>query len=256
FGNVSKQGDIALISIQHSYNLLRAPLLAGAVMLAALALPSIIFAAPQKQSAPRAVSSSLPAPVKSFGSPSAPIKLEVFSDFQCPSCRNFYEATLRPMIADYVAQGKVYLVNHDFPLQMHKYSGDAARWANAAAMIGQFGEVEGTLFDHQDAWEADGNIEKFVSQALSPSELKRVEEILKTCTGPAPTSHFDGTLPPLDRGCAVDPYIVQDIQLGTQIPVRATPTYVISYKGQKFPAGNGAVSWPIMKQFFDSLLSQ
>lgn len=148
-------------------------------MLAALALPSIMFAAPQKHSAPRAVSSSLPAPVKSFGSPSAPIKLEVFSDFQCPSCRNFYEATLRPMIADYVAQGKVYLVNHDFPLQMHKYSGDAARWANAAAMIGQFGEVEGTLFDHQDAWEADGNIEKFVSQALSPSELKRVEEILE-----------------------------------------------------------------------------
>jgi len=31
---------------------------------------------------------------------------------------------------------------------------------------------------------------------------------------------------------------------------------VITNKGQKLPAGSGVVSWPILKQFFDSLLSQ
>jgi len=38
--------------------------------------------------------------------------------------------------------------------------------------------------------------------------------------------------------------------------VQATPTYVITYKGMRLPAASGAVSWPILKQFFDSLLAQ
>jgi protein-disulfide isomerase len=59
------------------------------------------------------------APVKTIGNHTAPITMEVFSDYQCPSCGNFYETTLRAMIQDYVALGKVYLVHHDFPLQMH-----------------------------------------------------------------------------------------------------------------------------------------
>src|SRR5271170_5231015 len=48
-------------------------------------------------------------PVKSYGSPSAPITMEVFSDFQCPACRMLYEQTLKLLINDYVASGKVYL---------------------------------------------------------------------------------------------------------------------------------------------------
>ena len=62
--------------------------------------------------------------------------------------------------------------------------------------------------------------------------------------------------PQADHACPVDEYIVQDIVLGYQLPVPATPTFVIHYKGQGLilptPA---AVSWPILKQFFDSLLS-
>ena len=51
--------------------------------------------------------------------------MEVFSDYQCPACRGFFENTLRYMINDYVASGKVYLVHRDFPLPMHPYSIDA-----------------------------------------------------------------------------------------------------------------------------------
>jgi protein-disulfide isomerase len=40
------------------------------------------------------------APLKSYGSSSAPITMEVFSDYECPSCRSLYETTLRPMIND------------------------------------------------------------------------------------------------------------------------------------------------------------
>jgi protein-disulfide isomerase len=196
------------------------------------------------------------APVKTIGNRNAPITMEVFSDYQCPSCGNFFENTLRAMIQDYVAQGKVYLVHHDFPLQMHTYSGQAARWANAAAMIGQFQDVDAALFDNQAKWPVDGDIEKYVSAAMSPANFKRVQGILKGCTAAPPTSKADRTAPQADPGCPVDPYIVQDIVLGYQVPVQATPTFIIHYKGQSYPASSGIITWPILKQFFDTLLSQ
>jgi len=196
------------------------------------------------------------APVKSIGNKNAPISMEVFSDYQCPSCGSFFENTLRAMIQDYVANGKVYLVHHDFPLQMHTYSGQAARWSNAAGMIGQFQDVDAALFDSQAKWPVDGNIEKFVAAAVSPANFKRMQGILKGCTAPPPTSKADRSVPQPEAGCPVDAYIVQDIVLGYQVPVSATPTFIIHHKGQSYPASSGIISWPILKQFFDSLLSQ
>jgi protein-disulfide isomerase len=205
----------------------------------------------------RAADTAAPgAPVKTIGNRNAPITMEVFSDYQCPSCGNFFENTLRAMIQDYVAQGKVYLVHHDFPLQMHTYSGQAARWANAAGMIGQFQDVDAALFDNQAKWPVDGDIEKYVAAAISPANFKRVQGILKGCTAAPPTSKADRSVPQADPGCPVDPYIVQDIVLGYQVPVQATPTFIIHYKGQSYPASSGIITWPILKQFFDTLLSQ
>ncbi|MFZ0886103.1 MAG: thioredoxin domain-containing protein [Candidatus Acidiferrales bacterium] len=230
--------------------------LAAAVILA----PAIAAQTSRVHAHTRAASGTDPAaaavPMKSLGNKNAPITMEVFSDYQCPSCGNFFEVTLRPMINEYVAQGKVYLIHHDFPLQMHAHSGDAARWANAAAKIGEFQEVDAALFDNQNAWSTNGDIEKYVAAAMSPADFKRVQAILKPCTTPPPTSRVDGSAPQADRACPVDQYIVQDIILGYQVPVKATPTFIVRYKGQSYPASSGIVSWPILKQFFDNLLSQ
>ena len=241
----------------------------AAAVLAACAILAPTITAQTAATTPTAAKTSTPAhkrvaadaaapsaPVKTIGNRNAPITMEVFSDYQCPSCGSFYENTLRAMIQDYVAQGKVYLVHHDYPLQMHTYSGQAARWANAAAMIGQFQDVDAALFDNQAKWPVDGNIEKYVAGAISPANFKRVQGILKGCTGPPPTSRVDRSLPQVDPGCPVDTYIVQDIVLGNQIPVSATPTFIIHYKGQSYPASSGIITWPILKQFFDTLLSQ
>lgn len=202
---------------------------------------------------------SIPAPQKTYGSKDAPIRLEVFSDFQCPSCRSFYEQTLRPMINDYVAAGKVYVVHRDFPLPMHRYGYESARWANAAARIGKFQDVEAALYDNQDAWAANGDIEKYVAATLSPSEFKRVEKLMEGCEDQAPASITPtraGGAAQANHGCAEDTYIDQDKALGSQIPVQATPTVVIYYKGKKYSAASGVVSWTILKQFFDQLLTQ
>jgi protein-disulfide isomerase len=195
-------------------------------------------------------------PMKTIGNKNAPITMELYSDYQCPSCGGFFETTLRPMIDTYVAWGKVYLVHHDFPLQKHPYSGQAARWANAAAKIGKFQEVDAALYDSQAKWAVDGDMGKFVEGAMSPRDFKRVQSIMKNCTSPAPMTKAANGAPQADSGCPVDEYIVQDVLLGYQLPVKGTPTFVIHYKGQNFPAEPGGVTWPILKQFFDNLLSQ
>lgn len=219
-------------------------------------------AKPKPAAKPHVATSSDPAisatPVKTFGNKNAPITMEVFSDYQCPSCGSFFEQTLKPLLGPdgYVAAGKVYLIHRDFPLEMHPYSAQAARWANAAGKIGKFQDIDAALWDNQTAWSADGNIEKFVSAAMSPADFKRVQAILKPCTVPGPKSKADRSVPQAEPGCSVDPFIVQDIGLGYAVPVQATPTFVIVYKGQKYPASSGMVTYPILKQFFDSLLSQ
>jgi len=195
----------------------------------------------------KAVVEASAVPLKTYGTKSAPITLEVYSDFQCPSCRAFYEQTLRPMIDDYVASGKVYIVHHDFPLTMHKYGYEAARWANAAARIGQFPEVEAALYDNQDAWAASGDIAKYVSGAMPAADFARVQKLMVGCD-------FQAT--PGGHACAEDPYIEMDRSLGMEVPVQATPTFVIYYKGKKYSAASGVVSWTILKQFFDQLLTQ
>lgn len=219
------------------------------VALSIIALGAMLQAAPRTRAAKtraraRAVE-TIAAPVESYGSSSAPITMIVFTDYQCPSCRALYEDTLRPMISDYVATGKVYLVHHNFPLPQHKYGYEASRWASAAAHVGEFANVEAALYDNQDAWGASGDIAKYVSEAMPASDFKRVEKLMQGCA----FENQPGT-------CPLDGPIEADRAMGEQIPVRATPTYVIAYKGRRLPAASGAVSWPILKQFFDSLLSQ
>jgi protein-disulfide isomerase len=199
-------------------------------------------------------------PVKSYGSSGAPIKLEVFTDYQCPSCRNLFEMTLRPLINDYVASGKVYILHHDYPLGGHQHSGEAARWANAAARVGQFGDVEAALYDNQAAWEVSGDIQKYVAASMPAADFLRVQQQMQGCVGPGPTAAPSGggtvAYPPGGHPCPLDTFIAADIEIGSKVPVQATPTYRITYKGQTLPAASGAVSWPILKQFFDSLLTQ
>jgi len=194
-------------------------------------------------------------PNKGLGNPSAPIVVEVFSDYMCPQCRNFYMNSLTYMIQEYVASGKVYLLHRDFPLPIpqHKYNWDAARWGTAAARIGKFEDVDRALYENEPAWEASGDIQKFVAAVLSPTELKRVQKQVAPCLNQTPPN----MRPPAVAGqsCSLDAFINQDIALGKAVPLQATPTYVITSKGNRLPAGSGFVSWPIMKQFLDSLLS-
>jgi protein-disulfide isomerase len=232
---------------------------AAALLVAAISVSTAAARAQVKVRRTRLVRSAeaLPTPVKAYGSSAAPIRMDVFTDYECPMCRNLYEDTLRPMIEDYVASGKVYLVHHDYPLDLaeHKYSGQAARWVNVAAQMGEFEAAEGALYDNQAAWSASGDIAKYMAQAMPGSDFRRIAKMMETCEEPGPKGIPGGLVAP-PHPCAIDSYIEKDIALGNQIPLNATPTYVITYKGQRLPPGSGFVSWPVLRQFFDSLLRQ
>lgn len=80
------------------------------------------------------------------GSPEAPLQLVVFSDFECPSCRQF--ATRLDMIAEQYGDQICIYFKH-FPLPQHQNAEPAARAANAAGRQGRFWEMHDLLFENQ-----------------------------------------------------------------------------------------------------------
>lgn len=172
---------------------------------------------------------------KTYGVRTAPIKIEAFTDFECPACRDLFLKTLRPLIQQYVFTGKVYLVHHDFPLPIHPYSHKAAYYADAAAAIGRFGPVENALFTHQPQWATNGDIQPFLAAVLSPSELREVDELAKSRE--------------------VHQAVEQDVSLGMSLRVNETPTMFISYGGKRVPV-IGVVSFPLLQRYLNALLRQ
>ena len=175
-------------------------------------------------------------PNKSLGSRTAPITVEVFSDYECPACRVLYTETLRPLMDDYVATGKVYLVHRDFPLPMHRFSREAARLVNAAAKLGKFEKAEAAVYAKQTSWEKDGNLDAALATALTPAELKRVKEIAQSGK--------------------MDPFIESDVALGNSKQVHQTPSVFVTHAGLTEALPPGGVSYRILKQYLDEKLGR
>lgn len=169
------------------------------------------------------------------GSKNAPIILEVFSDYQCPSCKAFFLGSNRSIVDNYVNPGKVYLIHRDFPLPMHAYSRVAARYARAAAQIGRLLPVQQALFQNQEKWEASGDVDGTVAAALTPAEIAKVRALVK--------------------GGTMDALIDKDVALGQIYHVNATPTTIVHAKDQTYPV-SGILSFDALHKFLDQLLGQ
>ena len=171
------------------------------------------------------------------GKPNSPIKLEVFSDYQCPACRDFYLGTMRSVLAEYADPGKVCVVYREFPLSIHRYAPQAARYAHAALRLGlrQWAMVTEALYLSQAQWSQDGQLEPVIARALSPEDMARLR---KESADPA-----------------MDAAISNDIALGRQRDVTSTPTFFITAKG-KTEKNVGVVQYPILRRYLDSLLGQ
>ena len=68
------------------------------------------------------------------GNPDAPVTLEEFGDFECPSCKNV-ATFLDKVVKEY--QPSVRVIFRNFPLAMHQHSRDAALAAETAILLGR-----------------------------------------------------------------------------------------------------------------------
>jgi protein-disulfide isomerase len=169
------------------------------------------------------------------GLPSAPVKLEVFSDYQCPSCRVFYLTALRYVLTDYSMQNRVSVVYHDLPLQGHRYSREASRYALAAQRLGReyWTRLTEAFYEDQTLWSQDGRLDVIAMSVLGQADFARIKTILQD---PAIEQELEG-----------------ELALATARQVRSTPTFFL-YSKSGVQRIEGAVPYSVLKVYLDRLL--
>lgn len=181
---------------------------------------------------PGFAASTGPAKGQGFGSPNAPILIEVFSDFECPGCKLFHTQFRPLLVRDYVTVGKVYLVAHD--LSFHAHSNEATAYALAAARIGKYDEVADALYEHQTEWSASGKVWDTVAAVLSPAEQKKVSALAK------------------------DPGVLAEVKSETddgKTKIQRTPTILV-IRGMKQYRFEGSPKWEIFRDWLNELLTK
>ena len=90
-----------------------------------------------------------------YGSPTAPVTIVEYADFECPACQRFAvltEPDVRKRIAD---SGLANIRFFDFPLKQHRSAVLASKAAACAGDQGRFWEMHDRLFDRQGEWSPD-----------------------------------------------------------------------------------------------------
>jgi protein-disulfide isomerase len=172
---------------------------------------------------------------RTLGSPSAPVQIEIFSDFTCPHCKVLHETELPLLMKDYVVPGKVYIVDRAFPLNGagHEHSREAFGYAVAAARIGKYQQVADALYAQQSSWALSGNIWPVVSGVLTPAEQKKVQALAKD---PGVLAEIEG-----------------DLQEAMAAGLNQTPTMIVTAKTKRYPLPP-APSYPLLKSMIDEFL--
>ena len=173
---------------------------------------------------------------RAVGNPTAPVKLEVFSDFTCPHCKHFHEDTLPELMRDYVVPGKLYIIDRAFPLTGpgHEHSREAFMYAVAAARVGKYPGVADALYAQQATWAINGNVWGAVASALhSPADQKRVQEL----------SHDPGVTAEIDA----------DYKEGIDSGINQTPTLIITANGRRYPLPP-APDYRLLKSMIDGFI--
>lgn len=172
---------------------------------------------------------------KSSGSPTAPILVEVFSSFDCPHCREFHEQFAPALMKDYVTQGKVLLVNREFPLFGHPWAMQAANYATAAAHIGKYQQVADALFSQQAVWSKTGQVWPVVAGVLSAREQAQVRALVS------------------DPSIASE--VKRDIEEAKADKVDRTPSLIVSSGRNRYPIA-GSPPYYLFKSLLDGLVRQ
>ncbi len=127
----------------------------GGVAILGIALIAYLAAGPGSASTATTVDPNLPPPsVEGYvmGSPSAPIEVAEFADFECPGCAQFATMTEPDVRKRIVEAGLARFRFYDFPLPQHPNALSAHLAAACAADQNKFWEMHDQIFQNQHRW--------------------------------------------------------------------------------------------------------
>ncbi len=185
---------------------------------------------------PALISNEIDAPGQILGgSLNSPVRLEIFSDFECPACREYYLGTIKKILEEYSSRDKVCVIYHEFPLRIHRYAHKAALYTEAAHRLGrqQLLTLFDALYANQAEWTQDGDLEGTISKALTQEDFKKVKESIEDP----------------DIKLAID----NEIALAEQKEVMSTPTTFIYYIGKQQKV-EGILTHLVLKGFIDKIV--
>lgn len=147
-----------------------------------------------------------------MGNPNAPVKVEIYSDFQCPYCKDFADTYEERLITDLVSTGKVYLTYIPFKV-IGPESDTAAEAALCAADQNKFWEMHDILFANQGAENSGIYTErrvKAMAQLVQGLDINQLNSCLSS-------NKYTNQL-------------AQNEVKGTQIGVDSTPSFTVNGK--------------------------
>lgn len=156
--------------------------------------------------APEKVTVAIEADDPVLGSSAAPVTIVLFSDFECPYCREWHQQTLPELQRDYLDQGKARLVFKDFPIsQLHAQAQLGAEAAQCAHQQDKFWEYAQLLTE--------------ASAGLAEADVREYAQQLNL-----DTAVFDQCLTNHEQTAKV----TRNVQTGIQAGVTGTPAFVIN----------------------------
>lgn len=140
----------------------------------------------------------------SRGPADAPVRIVVFSDFECPFCARGNQELVRAMAS---FPGKLRLEFRHLPLPFHKEGKKAARVAVLAQQKGKFWELHDAIYNQQEQLDEALLLRLGENIGLSVADLQSAIE---------------------DRDGSFDAVIAKDLALAQSLQVRGTPAYFVN----------------------------
>jgi protein-disulfide isomerase len=174
------------------------------------------------------------------GDPNAPVKLDEYSDFQCPYCARFVEQTEPAILDSYVATGKVFFTYHSVGEFIGPESGLSAEAAYCAGDQNKFWEYHDYVLGNQRGENAGW---------FSTRRLTAFAEALGLDIGQFNSCISNGKYRDLVRQNLID---------AGDLGIQSTPSFIISYEvsGQTVSETiKGAQSFSVFQQKLDAALA-
>ena len=171
---------------------------------------------------------------QTLGSPTAPVTLVEFSDYECPFCAEQANSVLPALYQDYVATGRVQYVFVNFPLPKHRSAPKAAQAALCAGEQGRYWRMHDRLFQ-------TGSV-AFEGLLIHAAEIGLSNSSFREC---------------LDSGRYRE-VVAQDHRKGLDIEVQVTPTLFLGVTHSKSAAVtarfDGMVTYRSLRKSIDNIL--